>query len=782
MKISLSIIAIVASLFLGSRVLAAGSIPVGPGPIQNFLKGSTLYVSGNGTGSNSNGITRGQNNLSIIDTTINKVIKNVGPLYNQNPILKFNSNLYFFNSNTITTFDIGTNTISSTVTVPGGVDLVQGAIPSGSETMYVSDSVSSKVFIFDISGGSPSYVTSIALSGSLRYEQMVGTMLYVTNSQGQLFVIDTTSNTLTNTISIGENAGQMVLVGNYLYIPNIGSNSVSVVNITNNSLVENIGVGGAPISITAMGAQLYVLNQNDGTLSVIDASQVTPSVTSTISVGGAGSLPTSITSSGTKIYLIANGGSLVTVDTGNNTVTTATINGDLAFASVMNVVNGQLYIDSWGTDSVLVVDPSNGVAVPVPPPVLTKVGGYHSNLIMTYDEALDAGSTPDPSDFSVTVNGNADSVTNVSISGNQVTLTLGGTLPFSGSPTVLLSYTPGAHPLQDAGGNQAVALVNQTVTDIYVITYTVSPTGSGTIDGMAQEALYVPSGTNGKEVNAQPNGSYQFVNWSDSITNNVRTDKNVTGDISVTANFEIAIVPPRVVTNAATGITKTGATLNGTITVLGGENANETEFFYMPTTMFQSDIAHGRNPILDLTQVKTSGNYKTGGFSYSVTGLTCNTEYTYAAVASSPNESGDGGEGGVMTFTTASCYDAVTSIPAPSTATLYGCKDPKAENYNLFSASDPSLCQYASSSPISSGVTSPHLSNMHNYHFVRRLKQGMVGDDVIALEKFLGITPAKTKFFGAKTRQALMRYQKFHGLKADGVLGTKTALIIESEM
>jgi uncharacterized repeat protein (TIGR02543 family) len=42
-----------------------------------------------------------------------------------------------------------------------------------------------------------------------------------------------------------------------------------------------------------------------------------------------------------------------------------------------------------------------------------------------------------------------------------------------------------------------------------------------------------------------PSTGYRFVSWSDSSTDNPRTDTNVTGDITVTANFESLPATPR---------------------------------------------------------------------------------------------------------------------------------------------------------------------------------------------------------------------------------------------
>jgi hypothetical protein len=68
------------------------------------------------------------------------------------------------------------------------------------------------------------------------------------------------------------------------------------------------------------------------------------------------------------------------------------------------------------------------------------------------------------------------------------------------------------------------------------------------------------------------------------------------------------------------------------------------------------------------------------------------------------------------------------------------------------------------------------------YHFPRTLKFGLTGDDVVTLQKFLGITPPPSKHFGLLTKAALIKYQKEHGLDADGIAGLKTFLVIEGEM
>jgi len=67
----------------------------------------------------------------------------------------------------------------------------------------------------------------------------------------------------------------------------------------------------------------------------------------------------------------------------------------------------------------------------------------------------------------------------------------------------------------------------------YTLTYNAGTGGS--ITGPSPQT--VNHGENGTTVTAVPNGGYYFTGWSDGVLTAARTDNNVTGDITVTANF-----------------------------------------------------------------------------------------------------------------------------------------------------------------------------------------------------------------------------------------------------
>ncbi len=73
--------------------------------------------------------------------------------------------------------------------------------------------------------------------------------------------------------------------------------------------------------------------------------------------------------------------------------------------------------------------------------------------------------------------------------------------------------------------------------DINQYTLTYNAGAGGSIVGTTPQT--VDHGSDGTEVEAVPDEGYHFVEWSDSSVENPRTDTSVTGDITVTANFDI---------------------------------------------------------------------------------------------------------------------------------------------------------------------------------------------------------------------------------------------------
>ena len=130
--------------------------------------------------------------------------------------------------------------------------------------------------------------------------------------------------------------------------------------------------------------------------------------------------------------------------------------------------------------SMLIVVKGYAKSVDTTVPTLESAAVDGTSLRLNYNEALDTGSTPATTDFTVSVAGTDQTPTGVAVSGQTVTLTL-GTAATAGQ-TVTVSYTVGTNPIQDVAGNDADALSSHSVTNV-TGDMTVPTVSSATVDG-----------------------------------------------------------------------------------------------------------------------------------------------------------------------------------------------------------------------------------------------------------------------------------------------------------
>ncbi len=147
----------------------------------------------------------------------------------------------------------------------------------------------------------------------------------------------------------------------------------------------------------------------------------------------------------------------------------------------------------------------------------------------------------------------------------------------------------------------------------------------------------------------------------------------------------------------------------------------------------------------------------------------------------------------------ASAATTISAGPTGSGGSVhYGCKDPQAQNYEEFAASDASLCIYGKikvatsaellNTPVTTAVSSSTTTT--GFIFTRDLKMGMKGNDVKELQKILvskhiGVAADKlakngvSTYFGALTKAAVIEYQKAKGIKpVTGTVGSKTRAML----
>ena len=147
-------------------------------------------------------------------------------------------------------------------------------------------------------------------------------MVYVASESGSISVINTATNTVTATITVGGLADFVAFSpdGSRAYVTHYAGNYVTVIDTASDTVVTNItaGAGTYSVAVSPNGSRAYVTNEFAGTVSVIDTN--TNSVIDTITVG---SSPTVVAASpdGTHVYVSNNSsGTVSVIDTASNSV------------------------------------------------------------------------------------------------------------------------------------------------------------------------------------------------------------------------------------------------------------------------------------------------------------------------------------------------------------------------------------------------------------------------------------------------------------------------------
>lgn len=208
---------------------------------------------------------------------------------------------------------------------------------------------------------------------------------------------------------------------------------------------------------------------------------------------------------------------------------------------------------------------------------------------------------------------------------------------------------------------------------------------------------------------------------------------------------------PTVTTGSASSITSTTAVLNGAITDTGTTSPSVRGFVYGTT------VSYGA------TTTDSAGPFSTGAFTASLSNLTCDTAYNFAAYATSTNGIGYGSN---ATFTTSVCSSGNAVTPGARTG------------------GGSSVPVIAVALVVAKKITTT--TTPTTFVFNRDLKLGSVGADVKNLQIFLntngfkiantgpGSLKNETTVFGQMTKQALIKYQKSKRISATGYFGPLT--------
>lgn len=235
----------------------------------------------------------GSQDISVIDTATNTVVTKipVGVFATDVAFTPDGSRAYVtgFSLNSVVVIDATTHTVIDTIPLQLSVSV---AVSPDGEFAYVTTlgpNLAGTLAVIDTSTNT--VVETLALGGEPQAIAFSPTedIAYVTELlSARVFVIDTNSHTVITTISVGEFPAGVVVTpdGSRVYVTNGLDNSVSVIDTSDNSVIATIPVGmfSVGIDITPDGRFVYVTNINAGTVSVIDTQSNT--VVTTITVGG----------------------------------------------------------------------------------------------------------------------------------------------------------------------------------------------------------------------------------------------------------------------------------------------------------------------------------------------------------------------------------------------------------------------------------------------------------------------------------------------------------------
>ena len=327
------------------------------------------------------------------------------------------------------------------------INVAPRAIATGSHPYQVSSPIGGYVYVANQGAASVSVIDSATNTivdtidvGQEPYGlAYTNGQLYVANTlSNTVSVIDTNTRTVTDTIAVGFKPYYVATIGNTVYVTNGGSNTVSVINSNTNTVTATIPVGAYPRGIKAHGTDLYVANYGDlnysggNSISVIDSNTNTVTTTILLPIGSSGSR--GVTVLGTKVY-VANFRSddVSVIDTNTNTIT-ATISVGKGPRG-MAVVGTNIYVENFDDSTISVIDSNtNTVSATIDvgnSPAGMGVSGTDIYVSAFQDDRLYVLNT-----LNNTLRTGAASTTNTVSDITETTATFNGTITATGGSTI----------------------------------------------------------------------------------------------------------------------------------------------------------------------------------------------------------------------------------------------------------------------------------------------------------------------------------------------------------
>lgn len=455
---------------------------------------------------------------------------------------------------------------------------------------------------------------------------------------GQVYPLNTFTNILGSPIALPNNGSSLArpvgitfsATGDRAYVAGYNSNAIYVINVSNSSVttIDLNGVvasGCRPVTSILRGAQLIVPCYTSNEILTIDTANLSaaPQIFAT-SAQGTGNWTLAYSELQNKLFV---GNASV----GNVEVFNLTTGGSVATISVVSIAyvtslavtkdGGKLYAASGSSPEVYVINAATN-AVTTPP---VTVGS---------DPLAGMGLTPDGLELVAVSAGAGAGIRKISTVTDSVTSTIStdiGADPylifgdfFGGASNIPTPTVTSISPTSGStAGGTSITITGTNLTGASSITVGVNACTSVVVTSATSASCTTPAGTAGSASVVVTTGG------GSSAANTLYT---YVGSASA----------PTATTSAASSVTTTGATLNGTVNDNG---ASTTVTFNYGTTVSYGSTA---------TASPSSISAGTGSTSVTaaLTGLTCNTLYHYRVSAANNVNTTNGSD---ATFTTAAC-------------------------------------------------------------------------------------------------------------------------------
>ncbi len=222
------------------------------------------------------------------------------------------------------------------------------SIVGASPFAYITNAESDNISVIDTATNKVTATISVGSNPIGVVIDPNGTKIYVVNAySNDVSIIDTATNKITATVPVGSSPQGIAVSpnGTKVYVANHNSNNVSVIDTSANTVVSTLNTGKYPegVAVSPDGKKIYVTNYGDNTVSIIDTA--TKAVIATVSVGKSPK-EIAVTPDGTRVYVVnSDSKSISVVDTATNSVTNIVkVGGGVPFGVAVNPDGKKVYV------------------------------------------------------------------------------------------------------------------------------------------------------------------------------------------------------------------------------------------------------------------------------------------------------------------------------------------------------------------------------------------------------------------------------------------------------